>query len=38
MGVQTINRLDLCIGPDKLGKMGQQSLLVIYLFFITNDF
>ena len=38
MGIQTINRFDLCIGPDKLGKVGQQSLLVIYLFFITNDF
>ena len=38
MGIQTISRFDLCIGPDDSGNVEQQSLLMIYLIIIVDDF
>ena len=33
-----ISSFDLCIGPDRTGEMGQQSLLMIDLIIIVDDF
>ena len=38
MGIQTISPIDLCIGPDDFGSMEQQSLLMIDLIIIVDDF
>ena len=38
MGIQTISRFDLCIGPDDSGSVERQSLLVINFIIIVDDF
>ena len=38
MGIQTISPNDLCIGPDRFGSAEQQSLLMIDLIIIVDDF
>ena len=38
MGIQTISPIDLCIGPDNFGRVEQQSLLMINLIIIVDDF